>query len=132
MALVLCTGVDRVLLEKRKLSLEQAGHTVISATNQPQLISACQQYKFAVAVIGQAVSANSKRLIASLVRLHCPSAKILELYSPHEAKAVESADSWSPTPEEVPSQLAERVTELAQPQKRARTKARTKSNGSRG
>jgi hypothetical protein len=127
MALVLCTGVDRVLLEKRKLSLEQAGHTVISATNQPQVISACQQHQFAVAVIGQGVSANSKRLIASLVRQYCPTAKILELYSPQEDKAVESADSWLPTPGEVPSQFAEHVAELAQRKKRGRAKVSTKT-----
>jgi len=40
-ALVLCTGVDKVLLETRKLILEHAGHTVVSVSDEVSLLSAC-------------------------------------------------------------------------------------------
>lgn len=113
MALVLCTGADPVLLETRKLILELAGHTVISATNQNEVIDACKWRTFDVAVIGQSVSLNSKRVLASLVRQHCPLAKILELHTANQSRTVEDADSWLEVPADVPQELAERVDELA-------------------
>src|SRR5256885_456189 len=113
MALVLCTGVDPVLLETRKLILERAGHTVVMAANMRDLTAACEKHCFDVAVIGQTVSAASKRLIASEIRSHCPSARILELYPLHQDRAVDNADAWLETPTDVPQQLATRVAELA-------------------
>lgn len=113
MALVLCTGVDPVLLQTRKLILEQAGHKVVTATDQCQITTACAEHRFDVVVIGQTVSANLKSIIASLIRNHCPSAKILELYPPHQGRAVEHADLWLEVPAAVPKHLADRVNELA-------------------
>lgn len=113
MALVLCTGVDATLIETRKLILEAAGHTVIAATHELAVVTACKQNRFDVAVVGQAILPAKKREIESLVRQHCPSAKILELYSPHEGKRLRNADSWLEVPAQVPAELAERVTELA-------------------
>ena len=40
MSLVLCTGVDPVLMETRKLILERAGHTVITAMGERELAAA--------------------------------------------------------------------------------------------
>jgi hypothetical protein len=40
-ALVLCTGIDPVLMETRKLILERSGHKVMSATAEPELENAC-------------------------------------------------------------------------------------------
>lgn len=113
MALVLCTGADSVLLETRRLILRQAGHTVIPATSKEAVILACKDHAFDVAVIGQSVSPESKRLIASLVRENCPSAKILELHQAHHGRTLADADSWLEVPADVPHELAERVTEMA-------------------
>lgn len=113
MALVLCTGADPVLLETRKLILEEAGHVVISAKNHEAVIAACKHRIFDVAVIGQSVSPDSKRLLAALVRRHCPSAQILELHYIYEGRTLEDADSWLDVPVDVPRELAERVAELA-------------------
>jgi hypothetical protein len=103
MALVLCTGVDEMLLRKRRLILEGAGHQVIPATDEKALLAACTKHSFDVAVIGRAISPNVKRRIALLVRQHCPGAKILELYTPHEKKTLEDADSWLLVSPDVPS-----------------------------
>ena len=113
MALVLCTGEDSVLLETRRLILRQAGHTVVPAVNSEQVILACKQHPFDVAVIGQSVSPESKRLIASLIRKNCPSAKILELHQAHHGRTLADADSWLEVPAGIPQELAERVTEMA-------------------
>ncbi|HEY6352503.1 MAG TPA: hypothetical protein VI636_24150 [Candidatus Angelobacter sp.] len=113
MAIVLCTGIDEGLLKTRKWILEQAGHIVITARDQVSVIAACKQRAIDVAVIGQTVSSNSKKLIASLVRQHSPSAKILELHQAHQERAVEDADSWLEVPAGVPQDLADRVGELA-------------------
>jgi CheY-like chemotaxis protein len=93
MARVLCTGWDKSLLDTRTLILQSAGHDVRQARTQNEVVSACQTHGFDVVVIGQAVSARMKRLIATLVKEHCPDAKILELYQPHLGKAVEDAHS---------------------------------------
>ena len=114
MALVLCTGVDKALLQSRQLILERAGHTVLSATDEKALITICQKHSFDVAVIGQSVSPNMKQHIASLIKQHCPEAKILELYPLYAGKALPDADSWLSVPVDVPKDLADLVNELAQ------------------
>lgn len=113
MATVLCTGVDESLLQTRKLILEKAGHSVVTARDQSSVIAACARTSIDVAVIGQTVSPNSKRLIASIIRQHSPSARILELHQAHQSRAVEDADSWLEVPAGVPQDLADRVADLA-------------------
>lgn len=113
MALVLCTGFDRLLLETRRMILERAGHTVIPATSPQEAAAACKRHQFDVAVMGQSVSSDSKRAIASVIRRFCPSTKILELYQSHQGKAVSDADSWLEVPTGVPQELAEHVSSMA-------------------
>jgi hypothetical protein len=111
-ALILCTGIDPGLLETRRIILERAGHTVIMATDERELVAACEANPFDVAVIGQTVSPRMKRAIASLIRKRCRSARILELYPLYQGKALEDADSWLEVPAEIPHELAERVNQL--------------------
>jgi hypothetical protein len=113
MALVLCTGVDKSLLNTRKLILEAAGHTVITVTDELSLLAVCKKHSFDVAVVGQSTGPRMKRRIAALIREHCHDAKVLELYEPHMGYVVEDADSRLPTPVDVPKDLADRVDELA-------------------
>jgi CheY-like chemotaxis protein len=114
MALVLCTGVDKALLKSRRLILEHAGHTVVSATDEQTLTTACQKHSFDVAVIGQTVSPNMKHRFASLAKQHCPNVKLLELYPLYTEKVLTNADAWLSVPVDVPKELADRVNELAQ------------------
>jgi hypothetical protein len=113
MALVLCTGANKALLQTRRYILESAGHTVISVTDETTLLAVCQKHSFDVAVIGQSTGPKMKRRIAWLVREHCNSAKILELYEPHLGRVLDDADSWLATPVDVPKELVDRVNELA-------------------
>jgi len=112
-ALVLCTGVDIVLIQTRKLILEKAGHTVIAVTQAGDFASACEKYGFDVAVIGQDMSSSIKKSVFSLLREQCPAAKILELYAEYQGKTLQGADSWLEVPIDVPRDLPERVNELA-------------------
>ena len=112
-ALVLCTGVDPVLMETRKLILQQAGHTVITATGERNLVFACEHYDCDVAVIGQLMSPQIKKGFASIIRKQRPSVKILELCPLHEGRVLDDADSWLDVPADVPRELAQRVAELA-------------------
>jgi CheY-like chemotaxis protein len=112
-ALVLCTGKDPSLLRTRKLILERAGHTVITAGDQRAVVAACKEYEFDVAVLGQTVSPQIKKTLAGLIRQRCPSAKILELYQANSGPTIKDADSWLEVPTDVPQDLAERVSELA-------------------
>jgi CheY-like chemotaxis protein len=113
MALVLCTGVDKVLLEMRKLILEHAGHTVVSVMDEPSLVRACQKHCFDVAVIGQTVSTNMKRHVVSIIKEHCAGVKVLELYPQFSKQVLPEADAALPVPVDVPRDLADRVKELA-------------------
>jgi hypothetical protein len=114
MALVLCTGVDPVLMHTRQLILERAGHTVMGATDEPNLKEVCASYKFDVAVIGQNISAQMKHRILRLIRENCPSAKILELHGEYEGQTLNEADAALAVPFDLPGRLAEVVTSLAQ------------------
>ena len=113
MALVLCTGVDPVLMATSKLILERAGHTVIPASNEHELEAACSKQALNVAVIGQNISAKVKGRVLDLVRKYCPSTRILELYPPYGSKALETADAWLEMPTEAPEALADAVDSLA-------------------
>ena len=112
-AVVLCSGSDKSLLETRRLILERAGHTVVTVSNEPSLLEACKKHSFDVAVIGQSVPTKLKPRIARLIRQHCPNAKILELFPPHIGKLLQDADAWLLVPADVPHDLVERVNELA-------------------
>jgi CheY-like chemotaxis protein len=111
----------------RKLLLEQAGHTVITATSEPNLAFACEHYDFDVVVIGQVMSPRNKKALASIIRERRPSAKILELCLLYEGKVLDDADSWLNVPTDVPRELAECVSELATKRKRERETGRAAS-----
>ena len=119
MALVLCTGVDKALLETRRLILERAGHAVVSVRDETSLLQACQKHSFDVAVFGQTVSPNMKRHVVSLIKQHCPGVKILELYPQFSNRVLPDADAALAVPVDVPKDLADRVNELAKQKKAA-------------
>ena len=70
--------------------------------------------RFQIAVIGQSVSTQSKRSIVYLVRQYCPASKVLELYSPYEGRVLSDADSWLEVPADIPNDLGDEVTRLAE------------------
>jgi hypothetical protein len=112
MATVLCTGVQPTLMLSRKHILEQAGYTVIAALNEDQIVSACRDFRFDVAVIGQMVESGLKRDWSALVRRYCPAVRVLEIYLPGTAIAVKDADGWLAS-SAIPTELVERVAALA-------------------
>jgi ActR/RegA family two-component response regulator len=118
MALVLCTGLDKTVLETRRLILENAGHTVVTVTDETALVTVCQKQSFEVAVVGQTLSPNMKLHVVTLIKENCPNVKILELYSSHAGRMLDDADSSLAVPADAPSDLAERVGELARKYKR--------------
>jgi len=113
MALVLCTGVDPVLLKTRELILQNAGHRVITAMDESAIAMACGQHAFEVAVIGQTAPESVKRRIMTLIRTNCPAARVLELYRFSTGKILEDADAWLEVPSDLPQELAERVNAMA-------------------
>ena len=120
MALVLCTGVDKAVLETRKLILQAAGHSVVTAMDEISLLDACNKNSFDIAVIGQMISRKMKHRVAALIKQQCPDAKILELYPPYTGKILDYADSWLLVPADIPEHLTDRVNELANTEARSR------------
>lgn len=117
MALVLCTGVDPVLMKTRQLILEAAGHTVIPAVDEREVKAVCSLHKFDVAIIGQTLAPKIKARVLGLVREHCPPAKILELYPLYQNKALEDADAWLEMPTRAPEELVDTVNTLVEKKK---------------
>ena len=97
----------------RKMILERAGHRVTPVLSEPELVRACANDHFDVAVVGQGVSRNEKPRIFKLVRERCPEAKVLELYTVDTGKVLVEADDWLEVPATIPSEFAERVAALA-------------------
>jgi len=116
MALVLCTGVDPVLMKTRQLILEKAGHTVVPTFDEREIKAICGSRKFDVAVIGQNISPKAKARVLDIIREHCPEVRILELTRPYASKVLEDADAWLEMPAE-PQELAEAVNSLASDRK---------------
>lgn len=117
MALVLCTGVDPILMKTRQLILETAGHTVIPALDERGIEAACSQYKFDVAVIGKSITPKIKARVLELLRKHCPAARILELYPAYTGRALKDADAWLEMSSASPEELADAVNLLASKEK---------------
>src|ERR1051325_4875733 len=106
MALVLCTGIHPPLVRTRKMILERAGHTVITARNSSAVAAACQRHQFDVAVLGQSSTPALKHEWLSIIRTYCPSAKVLELYVPCDGSTLPDADDRLEAPA-IPDHLAE-------------------------
>ncbi len=113
MAVVLCTGVDRGLINTRRILLEQAGHVVETAMGERELLAVCSSSRFDIAVIGQTGSPFQKQRFLRLIREHCPGVKVLELFSPLTGKQLPDVDAWLEVPAVVPYDLATRVSALA-------------------
>jgi hypothetical protein len=114
MAFVLCTGTVPEVMEARQITLERAGYRVITAMNEGELSGACKEHKFDVVIIGQTFVPEMKQHVVDLIRQHCPDTKILELYLTSENRTVEDADAWIEVENQVPPNLAEHISELAQ------------------
>lgn len=112
MVLILCTGFNRALMRTRKILLERAGHTVFAAMNEPAIAAACKQNRVDVVVLCQQVDRELKENTATLIRKHCPSAKILELYEADTGRELADADAWLEVPANLPSALADKVAAL--------------------
>jgi len=112
MALVLCTGVDRGLMQTRTLLLERAGHTVVQASSEPEVVAACAHQCFDVAVIGQSLG-NMKQHVFTVLKEHCPNAKVRELVDAYQKPKLPQADDWLETHSAAPAELPERVARLA-------------------
>ena len=120
MALVLCTGVDAVLLKPGSLFCRvQVTELSRRWMNRPLRRRARNTYL--TWVIGQTASESVKRRIMTLIRTNCSAARVLELYRFSTGKTLEDADAWLEVPADVPQELAEHVNALA-------AKPRSKSN----
>ena len=111
-AVVLCTGVDPLLLETRKLILERAGHIVIEATNAREATAVCSKQHVDIVLLCQTLLPEGKREMVLAVRQYCPASKILELYQSHHGKVLHDADEWMEVPPAVPQDLAKCVANL--------------------
>ncbi len=113
MALVLVIDADEGELARIAAALEAAGHWVVTATLEPVAIAACSQNPFAVAVIGAAVPAPEKHRAFNVVREHCPSAKIVELYRPGSSPVLTEADAALPATADLATELPRRLAASA-------------------
>ncbi len=112
MAVVLCTGHDKSLMETRRLLLEADGHKVIPATTELELQQACSQNTFDIAILGQSLPSAEKHKFFEFLQHHCPRTRVLELYTATRARTLSIADGWLQMPLDEPSELANCVAAL--------------------
>lgn len=112
MATVLCTGVQPALTQTRKMILESRGHIAVTAHSTAEIVAACREFRFDVTVIGQCPSAKLKRDWLALVRRHCSSIRVIEVYMTSAGRALKDADEWLESPVD-PARLNARVSKLA-------------------
>ncbi len=86
---------------------------MFTAIDELDVVDGCKEFAFAVAVVGQSASRSKKHALASLIRKHCPSARILELFTTYEGTVLKDADAWLQISPNSPHELVERVNELA-------------------
>lgn len=122
MVLVLCTGDNPALVRTRQLLLERAGYSVITAIVEPEIAAACKKTPYDVAVLCQQINRELKKKASVLIRKHCPSAKILELYEASAGRQLADADAWLEAPADLPTALAEKVAALLPEKKRPQKK----------
>jgi hypothetical protein len=89
---------------------------MVVATTQPAIIKACQRNTFHVAVVSQEENPEKKKHVFALIRRHCPSTKILEVYPIEVGRTLKEADDWLALPKQEPTELIERVATLVRPQ----------------
>lgn len=112
MATVLCTGVQPALTQTRKMILESRGHIAVTAHSAAEIVAACHDFRFDVTVIGQCPNARLKRDWLALIRRHCFSVRVIEVYMTSAGRALQDADEWLESPVD-PARLSERVSNLA-------------------
>src|SRR5438067_11336775 len=113
MASVLSTGADPHLMATRALVMEKAGHRVVTALGDSEVLAACQQNRFDVAVIGQVMRRQEKQRLLRVIRENAPNSKVLELYNTVTGKILPDADGWLEVPATIPNELASTVSALA-------------------
>lgn len=112
MTKVLCVESPGLLGETRRLLLEYAGHSVLTASSLREVEAACRSKQVRVAVVGESIP--QKKLLARRLRECCPAVRILELHSTTGERAITDADDWLDVPSLHPGELAQRVEALTQ------------------
>lgn len=113
MARVLCTGIDSLLQETRKMVLEHDGHTVAIAMTEEEIRAACLRSFFDVAIIGQVTLPGMKHSTFHTIREYSPGTRILELHDVNRQPELKGADDWLEVPSDVPEDLLMHVARLA-------------------
>jgi CheY-like chemotaxis protein len=111
LANLLCIGISGAAMETRRLILEGAGHSVTAVRDFREIVAACRNQIFSVAILGQTLPAKEKRRVCEVVRRECPNTKILELHT-SVTPELPSADAHLHVGTGPPENLAECVDKL--------------------
>lgn len=89
---VLCVGRNDDAMKKRRSILEEAGYSVLQASDIRQVTAICDTESFGLAVLGHHVPSQEKLRITDVVRHHC-GARVLELYASKAPEIPQYADA---------------------------------------
>jgi DNA-binding response OmpR family regulator len=86
---ILNVGADPQLLASSTDALTSAGFEVISAVNLTQVVHACEEHGFSLAILGQDLSPDEKTRITMAIRTYGESTtSILPLFEPGDTRSV--------------------------------------------
>jgi DNA-binding response OmpR family regulator len=78
--IILNISSEASLLQTRTAILEQAGFSVISASDYRQVVAACESQALNLAIIGHSLDVNERKRVASTIRDKCPNVPVVALY----------------------------------------------------
>ncbi|HSM87633.1 MAG TPA: hypothetical protein VLT16_15865 [Candidatus Limnocylindrales bacterium] len=112
MAYALIIACGEFAADAIKQALEQRGHFVISATDFTQVREYCNDLRFDLVIIGEAIPAKVKKALALQLREYCPGSLVLDVCSLHasiaEADYVLKSDSNEALSQSIHNILLER------------------------
>lgn len=79
MAYTLVIAQSQFAAEAMQKALQQRGHFVVGATDFNQVRKSCDNLRFDLVVLGDAISSRIKRALAIELREYCPQAPLLEI-----------------------------------------------------
>jgi hypothetical protein len=79
MAYTLVVAQSQFAAEAMQRALQQRGHFVVAATDFDKVRKSCDNLRFDLVVIGEAISPRIKRALAAELKDYCPQASLLEI-----------------------------------------------------
>jgi DNA-binding NtrC family response regulator len=117
MAYTLVIAQSQFAAQAMQKALQQRGHVVVAATDFGQVRKSCDNLRFDLVVMGDAISPRIKRALAIELKEYCAEAPVLDICKSEpciaEADYILKSDSYEGLSQRIHEILLHRTTEKA-------------------